>query len=334
MRRLSDSEILEIYGKLSPILKSFDYWNFQRYLVQKSLFAYEDGKKRVYVIFPLDELAGRDDVIKQNIVQLIEQYKIKFNRNSLEVISRLIARATFRALDILLHEKFLLPLTNVIFFQYKGLHASHTGIGLVLNYSLFINIITRLINNDKRKLLEEMDYITSQIAHELTHKVDVEGDLTYDNILYATDIFADGVARFTEYIVTSLYFDHGFPNQIEDATRYILGIKRGYHQPYGKRYWLGLYICMVIFINEFREKIKVIEDLKRFPNMGFYQQINFLKHFRVYVRRNKLKSEFRKIGLAVRAELIECKKLENLLILFRKAEQSLNLKKRLSNIGD
>ena len=48
-------------------------------------------------------------------------------------------------------------------------------------------------------------------------------------------------------------------------------------------------------MNEFREKIKSIEDLNTFPNMSFDQQINFLKHFRIHIRRNKLKSEFRVI---------------------------------------
>ena len=65
--------------------------------------------------------------------------------------------------------------------------------------------------------------------------------------------------------------------------------------------------------------------LVEFRQMGFNEQIEFLKQFRKQVRNAKLGKEFIKIGQVVRIELIKCKELKNMLILFRGAENALEI---------
>ncbi|HLC59928.1 MAG TPA: hypothetical protein VJJ52_00700 [Candidatus Nanoarchaeia archaeon] len=335
IERIPNDIIIERWSKIPYYIRSnLPGWNYPAYISQNLLYSYQEKSRSffVVVIFPFDDLSQLGDKTV-SITQLTDSYNRKYGKNCLQQVSYLVAQSVFKALEIISHDRFLIPFSNNIYFQNCGYMASHDGASLILNYDLFTNIVKFLVNKNIGLLKEELDYLVTQIAHELTHKTEDVHDYReeFDNFMYGVSIYEDGICRFTEYITSNLLFDHGFSNELEDAQKYLELKKEGYHNPLNKRYFLGLYICLTIFL-AYLKKREEFFFLKEFVNMDFENQMKYLRNFRREIKKIHLEKQFLKYGQIVRADLLGLHNIDNLIRLFRQAELELNIKITLTRI--
>lgn len=307
MKRISDVDVLKHWEKIPSHIRSMiEYWDYPRFIKEGRLFAYEKAKSMGVIIAPK----------RQKSADCSEQ----------------IAATYFKALNTIQHKRFLVPTTStIVILDTGGFDATHNGAVLYLSIKLWEELDKAMLQKQRRVAAKIRDYIATQIAHELTHKVQDADDTedAFDNYMYGNDIYCEGICRFTEYITASLFFSHGFCRQLEDVQRYLEGKKQGYNNPDEEVYFVGLYMCLIIFL-EWCRKIPLF-SLDTFHDLSFEQQMSALRDFRNRIRKSGLKKEFLEEGKKVRVELLKLREYDAFNARFRTAEKSLGVKKKLPN---